>query len=979
MGSIKGIKEKIRIKDRKKATILNLVLICLAAALLTVAFFNRAYLSQHKRYLIESASEVAYGQNGNTLVIDNGKKTILVLDENDRLIQRYDGGSDDAAFHDAFYVAQDDDGSVYVADVKYGDGTRIDRERIIRLNGSKRDVVYEVDYTQMPIEDTPLQYGNILELQVYEGDIYFLLGRDDILNLYRIDDGRAHFLSRIPIRGAKTDATYDVKTNTVTAAMRWGDLYLYDLSTGQTEYLALQSGRMPYDLSAQNGEVYYTELIQRCILHFSADDPATADVFSATKTLLFKLSASPDGSRTLVTDQVGFYRLNEAGESEYVDEVEVAYFHRILLTWAALILGLLALAFPLLKLVGVLAGAAGRSDNALRVLLIVLASLSVASVLSYTLMQNIMDTSTGGTEKALELFSEILMADIDPDALMKLNGPTGYNSAPYLEVKEKLDAHTRDAYDRGDYYYYILYRSVGGRIVMVMDFEDSQPCTYPMYPDDPEDNDYAATMNTGEELAISEISSYGAWSFLLRPVYDKDGYIVAVLEVGQSLDALQRSQAELSRELLISVATITTVVTMILLELSFLISFLNNKRQSTELDNTDRVPVRTMMFFSYLADSMQDVFIAVLCSRLYPGGLPVPDGVAIALPMSAQLFMMAVFSFFAGRFAEKLGTRRVMTTGVAVQFSGFVLCAALGSYWGLIIGKMLIGAGMGIIYVSCNTVAASAESSEKSASAFAGVSAGTLSGLTIGAGLSSVLLSIGGWRGIYFVGAAILAIAWGLSITSGNVTPGKSELDISMEQHTTFPKFMFRHRVIGFFALMLVPFMMALSYREYFFPLFAQESGIQEVRIGQIYLICGMLVIYIGPALSGWLLKKFHALWSVVIASAAMGLNMLLFVLFPSLPTVILGVVILSIIISFAYTCQYTYFEMTPESLAYGQGRSMGVYSVFESLGQTIGPIVYGTLLTLGYRSGIAIFCIAMVAFTALFSFVMRKDSMLYE
>ena len=411
-----------------------------------MTYINRAYLSQHKQYLIESASEVTYGQNGNTLVIDNGKKTVLVLDENDRLIQRY-------------------------------------------------------------------------------------------------------------------------------------------------------------------------------VLHFSVDDPAAADVFSATETLLFKLAASPDGRRALVTDQVGFYRFDEAGESEYIDEVEVAYFRRILLTWATLILGLLALALPLLKLVGLLAGAAGRSDNALRVLLIVLASLSVASV----------------------------------------------------------------------------------------------------------------------------------------------------------------------------------------------------------------------------------------------------------------------------------------------------------------------------------------------------------------------LLSIGGWRGIYSVGAAILAAAWGLSITSGNVTPGRSELDISMERHTTFAKFMRSRRVIGFFALMLVPFMMALSYREYFFPLYAQESGIQEVRIGQIYLVCGMMVIYIGPALSGWLLKKFHALWSVVIASAAMGLNMLLFVLFPSLATVILGVVILSVIISFAYTCQYTYFEMTPESLAYGQGRSMGVYSVFESLGQTVGPIVYGTLLTLGYRSGIAIFCIAMVVFTALFAFVMRKDSMLYE
>jgi hypothetical protein len=55
------------------------------------------------------------------------------------------------------------------------------------------------------------------------------------------------------------------------------------------------------------------------------------------------------------------------------------------------------------------------------------------------------------------------------------------------------------------------------------------------------------------------------------------------------------------------------------------------------------VPVRTLMFVSYLADSMQDAFIAILCSQLYKGGLPFSDGVAVALPMSAQLLMMALF------------------------------------------------------------------------------------------------------------------------------------------------------------------------------------------------------------------------------------------------------------------------------------------------------------------------------------------------
>ena len=106
---------------------------------------------------------------------------------------------------------------------------------------------------------------------------------------------------------------------------------------------------------------------------------------------------------------------------------------------------------------------------------------------------------------------------------------------------------------------------------------------------------------------------------------------------------------------------------------------------------------------------------------------------------------------------------------------------------------------------------------------------------------------------------------------------------------------------------------------------------------------------------------------------------MLLFVLFPNLVSVIAGVVILSVVISFAYTCQYSYFEQTPESSAYGEGRAMGVYSVFESLGQTIGPIAYGVLLTFGYQNGITMFSLLMFAMLLVFIALMLPTAKRYR
>ena len=51
----------------------------------------------------------------------------------------------------------------------------------------------------------------------------------------------------------------------------------------------------------------------------------------------------------------------------------------------------------------------------------------------------------------------------------------------------------------------------------------------------------------------------------------------------------------------------------------------------------------------------------------------------------------------------------------------------------------------------------------------------------------------------------------------------------------------------------------------------------------------------------------------------------------------------------------------------------MGVYSVFESLGQTVGPVAYGALLAFGYRKGIGIFCGAMFALIVIFLLLQWK------
>ena len=126
-------------------------------------------------------------------------------------------------------------------------------------------------------------------------------------------------------------------------------------------------------------------------------------------------------------------------------------------------------------------------------------------------------------------------------------------------------------------------------------------------------------------------------------------------------------------------------------------------------------------------------------------------------------------------------------------------------------------------------------------------------------------------------------------------------------------------------------------------------------------------MLYIGPYLSKRILKMFGAGKSIMLASLCMAFNMAFFVVMPNLFSVIAGMVILSVVISFAYTCQYTYYERMRECSEVGMGNAMGIYSMFENIGQTMGPLIYGAAIMLGERQGIGLLAGLMFAMILIF------------
>lgn len=945
---------------KKLALILGAACLLLAALcwvfrpLFTDAPFSTAYA-------FDGPSGVFPGESGRLYIIDQGKKTVLITDGQGKLLRSIDCGTDgDSEPYYASLVAEGADGSIYVADTRYaGQGTRISQERIFRYDadGENGTCIYLIDYEAIE-QEAPLQYGNILSLREENGALVFTRKTDNGLAVCQLDlaSGRLQSAGYDLPGQYISDADAEPGTLRPIFTNRLGQVCT--VTDGATEVL-LDEGRTSWMLCAEEGRIYYSDIAANAVLCYDLETGREEIVLEAPDILYGVQTA---GGRLYTTDYMGYYML-EDGEASYVDALTYSQPLLRCALWAALFLGgLLAVAVAYL----LLAPALHRPKSELfqRMAIVLGVSLCMGCLVGYITITQMVSNQKATVMEQLNLFCDILVENTDTEALANIDSLADYKGEDFNQVKEPLDALTRMGYENGMYYYYAIYSTDGEIIYTIMDFEETLPARYPVYAYGEEG--YTEVLAEGESVEFGgDVSSYGSWAFVLKPIRDAAGTPIAIMEVGTNLDDLDSQIQELVKEVALTILSMAVVLLMIIVEIIFYAEHRERKRKNLALPGlAAQFPLRLLIFLAYLVDCMQDAFVSILANQLYTPILGIPQSVGAALPLSAQVFAAAVMAFLGGGLSRKAGVKKTLVGGFLLEITGCLLCGAGGTYFSLLGGKAVIGMGLGLIIVSLNAIAARGEDEAESAKAFTDISAGTLAGVTAGAGVGSIILSFGHYSMVYFAGAAILLIGLVLSFSGRDY---KEAAVAKAKEEVGFFRFLFNRQVITFLLLMLLPFLMGLSFREYFFPIYAAELGMSETMIGRLYLICGLLVIYAGPQLTGKLIARLGGKWTVTLASALIIAAPLLYVAIPTLATTIVGVLLLSVAISFGYAAQSTYYSELPSVEHYGGGRAMGIYSLFENIGQTLGPMIYGLAMMLGYRSGLGLIGGAMLALLLLF------------
>lgn len=908
-------------------------------------------------------SGVFAGENGSVFVIDDSKKSVLLINEDAKLEHVIRGGSDaEDQFYYASQVAQGEDGSIYIAEARYaGKGTLIKQERIFQYDAQGKDprMIYCIDYEDNATVEAPLQYGNIQSMRVLGDELVFTVLTPDGL------DVRCLNLKNEVVRSVSyalpgqyiSDSAVDPATLLPVFTNRIGQLCAASQSGAFT--VLVDEGRTGWMLTADEDSIYYTDLAANAVLQYNKATGAQEVVIESPGILY---TAELGDGKLYSTDYAGYYVLAD-GEATYVDSVE--YADPVLRTalWVAFFL-CIALAATVLVLLLIPFLKKKKSILFQRVMIVLVVSICIGVLVTYITVNRMVENQGNEVMEQLNLFDDILVTNTSVEALGQINELADYKSEAYTAVKEPLDRLTDMTYANDLNYYYILYVADETTIYVVMDYEETSVTRHPVYPWGTEG--YTDVFVTGEPVeAKADMSSYGAWSFVLKPVFDDAGNVVAMMEVGVNLDEQNEQTRALVWDVVFNVLSMAVVLLMLVIET--LMYAEHREKQMvlpTDAAASLRFPLRSLAFLVFLADCMQDPFVSILANQLYVPVFGIPQSVGAALPLSAQVLFAALSAFACGSLVRRTGVKKMLITGFVLQMAGFLFCGIFAQYYGLLLGKALIGVGIGALLVSMNSVAASGRTEEEAAEAFTAINAGTLAGITVGAGIGSIILSFSSFSVVYYAGAMILVLGLLLALFGGDY----HEPVVKQEGGKIHVlRFLADRSVWSFLLLLLMPFLIAISYREYFFPLYAAEMGMTETDIGRIYLLCGLVVIYVGPVLTRVLIDKLGGRWTTVLASALMIVSTLLFSFVPTTLAAVLGVTLLSIAISFGYAAQSTYFSSLPKVREYGESRAMGSYSLFDNGGQTLGPVVYGLALMLGYQMGVRIIGICLLVLLALF------------
>jgi predicted MFS family arabinose efflux permease len=971
----------------------------------------------------------ANGNGGRIAIVANSTESVFVLNNAGELIYRVDAG---ANFTSAQFVDIDEENNLYIYDKNFGGVKEQNTERVVKYspNGKFLDELYSYQYVN---EDFILSKGKISGIAVSDGLLYVVrLEHEGFYLEWTSAEQKTetHQLAFFPYSNAFRDLAYcriSIEEKRVVFTTKSGVILRYSFSGNLITTIPSKDGRFPYmTVQGERSDFIYVDIINNVIAKIDSISWETANLFSPSNGCYYYIAykngviyASNNEENVLVIQNDGGFKTIDSYTYSRSDVVfRIVLFVFCVLDIAAFLLFLIPLIRFLRK-----KKLKGNFKLILLVTFCVILGAGVSSVLIINEMNNQYYHNLGNN---LENMLKIIANAIDLKVIRSINSPAQFSDADFEKFVEDVRNMFIQLEFEGKQIYFTIWIERNGEIYSMFDLDYALGTFYPY-------GEYADSFlqeTYDSKRFIYEVvhTGSGTWIGTSGAVFDADGEPIAALEIGYSLQSVEKEQQDMVIQLTLIV--ISTIVAFLLIMIEFILIFNAYKQNKNEImrksqalianpgllksivsiltnaynkNKDENRPVkfqprlhkavlyylartynsavssfhpellRAAIFFLYLAASFDKAILPLYAEQLYIPLFGLPKEMIVTLPFTLQVSGSILAHLIAPSLLEKIGIKRIAFISSILFLIGNILCFIVRNIIFLSVGYGFSGFSGSSLMMVFNTIIGAQKNKSDINKGFAHLNASYLAGVNVGVIFGSIIAQFLPYRFVFFfasIFSVVLLVIVVFSIRSKLVNYLYEIVRAEKERVERFALFKFIFKPVVFCSLicLLLPYSTAMSFTDYFMPFFGVENGIAESNIGQLMLLSGLFAILFGASLCEYVSKKF-SMETIIIASLLFGAaGIFLFALQPSVSLLITAIIILAVANIFAFTNIQTYYAFLYQNSAVSSIKAQSVYSTIENISLAVGPIVFSYILTNNISLGMKLFAAVMIGCVALFA-----------
>lgn len=908
-----------------------------------------AQLTINNPYLVQADPE------GNVWVIDEERSRVVKMNQTGQVEYLLKSNMKEA---DTFWYAEDlafgTDGTTYLLDASWDEtGSAVWRECILAYDerGAYKSTILDIVY-----EEEFVDKHRLFGLTFYEEGLYYVESGQEGFSLFRVglNEEEPEKLWSCPYENAFNliqDYAVSPDGTAVYALDKRGRILkgeqgiltmLYD-----TAQDAAYAGRTAlYRLAAAgDGMLYIADIRENKIYSFREGQDSLAVYTDQGQVLSITAGVLKNGESCLgICLDSGIFLKNLSSGNELAGRTfpkSSAFFWKETLYQASAVLVMLCLIWILAR-VFVFLSLVKVSEVQKTGILAAATAAVVAVVIVTQLLSQFASVYREELVSKLYIMAHTISGMVDAESLEKIRTSEDYMGEDYQKLLEALDMglNREDLSVREMYCNVLRYEDGKGYAIA---YQDNSIGTY--YPRDQEEaEELAGVYETGEAMQNDgKDDETGSYIYVRVPVKGENGKIAGVIEVGTVSEVITGKVDEMRRSIMVMLCVVVLIVLFMFGEI---LSFFDlraryEKEKEKQGGGMPLHLLRGSIFITFMAFNAASSFLPVYAAGFVTEGMGIPSELAASLPITLNLVFMGLTSLFCAKLLRRFSFRRVAAVSGCICMMGDFMLFVSRHYSWLVLGLILNGIGVGLITNSVNMFIAGSEREEVRTEGFSLFNAGSLSGINCGMMTGASLAGIVGQRAVFLCSAAAWLLAALLFLVMGKYMEGMQEEKAPAKRVGAF---LASRGVVPYMLLIQFPYVVINSFVFYYVPIYGDAHGFSENIVSLFLMLNSLCSVYLSVAATDFMSRRFGEK-SIYLSSLLAFAALLMFGWNSSVSILVLVLFLLGVASSFGNSVRQLYFTKLPGVRDYGEEPSMGIYNLLDNVGESAGPILFGSIM----------------------------------